>query len=72
MTEAADIAVSYARRASDERISDRVRTIEESGTQIISLDDHTRSEIRNASESVYEKIRQSISPEIYNSYMNEK
>lgn len=70
MTEAATIATEYARKQSDTRISDKIRTIEESGTQIVTLSDETRSDIRKASEGVYTSIKDQISTDIYNSYMD--
>ena len=70
MTEAAEIATAYAREQSDARISDRISTIEESGTQIIQLSDETRNEIRERAKGVYEEIEQSIDANIYNRYMN--
>jgi len=70
MTEAATIATEYARKQSDTRISDKIRTIEESGTEIVTLSDETRSDIRKASEGVYTSIKDQISTDIYNSYMD--
>ena len=70
MTEAARLATEYAREQSDERIADKVATIEESGTEIITLSDETRREIREASQSVYDSIKAKINPDIYNSYMD--
>lgn len=70
MTEAARLATEYAREQSDERIADKVATIEESGTEIITLSDETRREIREASQSVYDSIKAKINPNIYNSYMD--
>ena len=72
MTEAAKLATEYAREQSDARIADRVATIEESGTQIITLSDETRADIRKAAENVYEAIRKVIKPEIYKTYMDEE
>lgn len=69
MTEAARLATEYAREQSDERIADKVAVIEDSGTQIIKLSDETRKEIREASQGVYDSIREKINPDIYNSYM---
>ncbi|MBU5480368.1 TRAP transporter substrate-binding protein [Blautia sp. MSJ-19] len=69
MTEAAQLATEYAREQSDARIADKVATIEESGTQIITLSDETRKEIREASKGVYESIKKVIDPAIYDSYM---
>ena len=72
ITEAAKLATEYAREQSDARIADRVATIEESGTQIITLSDETRADIRKAAESVYESIRKVIKPEIYETYMDKE
>ena len=69
MTEAAEIATEYARQASDQRIADRVATIEASGTQIVTLTPETREEIRQASAKVYEDIKEAISIDIYNAYL---
>ena len=63
MTEAAQLATEYA------RIADKIATIKESGTEIITLSDETRKEIRDASKGVYESIREVIDPKIYDSYM---
>ena len=70
MTQAAKIATTYAREQSDKRISDKLRTIEDSGTEIISLSDETHSAMRRASENVYTDIQKQITPEIYDSYMS--
>lgn len=69
MTEAAKTATEYAREQSDERIADRVATIEESGTKIITLSDEVRNEIRENSKGVYNSIKENISKDIYNAYM---
>ena len=69
MTEAAQLATEYAREQSDARIADKVAVIEDSGTQIIKLSDETRKEIREASQGVYDSIREKINPDIYNYYM---
>ena len=68
MTEAAALATVYARKQSDARIADRVTTIEESGTKIITLSDETRNEIRQAAQGVYKTIQDAIDPAIYDSY----
>ena len=70
MTEAAQLATEYAREQSDARIADKIATIKESGTEIITLSDETRKEIREASKGVYESIREVIDPKIYASYMD--
>ncbi len=68
LTQAAEIATEYAREQSDARIAEKVAVIEESGTQIITLSDEMRQEIRDAAKGVYESIQNEINPEIYNSY----
>ncbi len=68
LTQAAEIATEYAREQSDARIAEKVAVIEDSGTQIITLSDEMRQEIRDAAKGVYESIQKEINPEIYNSY----
>ena len=69
MTQAAETATEYARKQSDERIADRITTIEDSGTEIITLSDEVRDEIRENSQNVYEDIKANISKDIYNTYL---
>ncbi len=69
MTEAAEIATEYARQESDNRIADKIAVIEASGTQIITLSEDTRAEIREASTGVYEAIEEAVSQDIYQEYM---
>ena len=69
MTQAAQIATEYARLQSDKRITDRIAAIEDSGTQIITLSDEVRSEIRKRSQTVYDSIEANISEDIYNAYL---
>lgn len=71
MTRAARTATEYARKQSDERISDRIAVIEESGTRILTLSDEVRDEIRRNSQEVYDSIRGTISEDIYNAYVGE-
>ena len=70
MAEAANTALTYAREQSDSRISDKIATIEASGTEIISLTDDERAEMREAAQGVYEQIQEVVSPELYNAYLN--
>lgn len=70
MTEAAKTATAYARNASDERIAERVATIEASGTTMITLSDETREQVRESAAPVYESIRAVIDGDIYEAYMN--
>ena len=65
---AAQTATEYARNQSDERIASRIATIEENNTEIISLSDELRNEIREKSASVYESIKANVDPSLYQIY----
>lgn len=69
LTAAAKTATEYAREQSDARIADRVATIEESGTKIITLSDDLREEIRKSAQGVYDSIEKDISIDIFQSYL---
>ena len=69
MKEAAAIATGYARQASDDRIADRVNTIEDSGTEIIKIDEETHKAIVDASADVRSSIQSKVDSEVYNKYM---
>ena len=62
--EAAETAKEYAREQSDERIASRIQTIEESGTQIISLSDEMYEQIRELCKPVYESIEKNVSEDL--------
>ena len=68
LTEAANIATAYAREQSDARIADRIATIKASGTEILSLSEETRDELRSAAQPVYTVIKNAIDADIYASY----
>lgn len=68
LTEAANIATAYAREQSDARIADRIATIKASGTEILSLSEETRDELRSAAQPVYTVIQNAIDADIYASY----
>lgn len=70
MTEAAAYATEYAREQADLRISERVEIIEESGTKILQPSDNLREEMRTAAENIYAEIRETISAELYHTYLN--
>ena len=69
MQEAAQTATEYARQASDDRIADRIKTIEDSGTEIITVDEETHDELVKASSSVRESIEKAVDPAIYKAYI---
>lgn len=72
LREAQETAQTYARQASDERIAERIREIEENGTQILALDAEAKEAMIEASEPVYEEIRKVVSEEIVDAYMETK
>ena len=69
MKEAAATATEYARRASDDRIADRVSTIEESGTQILKIDEDTYSAIVETSAGVRDSIQSKVDSEVYDTFI---
>ncbi len=69
MQEAAATATEYARQASDDRIADRIKTIEDSGTEIITVDEETHNQLVEASSSVRESIEKAVDPAIYKAYI---
>ena len=72
LREAQETAQTYARQASDERIAERIREIEENGTQILALDAEAKEAMIETSEPVYEEIRKVVSEEIVDAYMETK
>lgn len=71
LTQAAQTATQYAREQSDERISQRIAVIEESGTQVIPLSDTLRQDIRHSCQGVYDAIEESVSSQLYKAYLQE-
>ena len=69
LVEAAEIAKEEARQASDDRIADKIKVIEDSGTQIVTLSDELRAEIREAVQPVYDEIEKNVDKKLYNAYM---
>ena len=68
--QASQTAKVYAREASDKRIADRIKIIEDSGTKIVKLDTKTQKEMRKQAQPVYDAIKKSISKDIYNAYLS--
>lgn len=69
LVEAAEIAKEEARQASDDRIADKIKVIEDSGTQIVTLSDELRAEIREVVQPVYDEIEKNVDKKLYNAYM---
>ena len=68
--QASQTAKVYAREASDKRIADRIKIIEDSGTKIVKLDTKTQKEMRKQAQPVYDAIKKNISKDIYNAYLS--
>ena len=69
LKEAAATATEYARQASDDRIADRVKTIEDSGTQILKIDEETYKAIVEESAGVRDSIQEKVDSEVYNKFI---
>lgn len=69
---AAEAAKEAARAASDERIADKMAEIEKSGTEIVTLSEELKAEMREAAEPVYEAIKKNVNADIADSYLNGK
>lgn len=71
LVEAQKIARDYSRKASDERINQRIEVIEDSGTQIVTISDETRQDMVDASADIYEEIKNAVDEDIYRAYVGE-
>lgn len=69
--EAAETAKQYAREQSDERIASKIKTIEDSGTQIITLSDEVHEQIRKECQPIYESIEKNVSSDIVDAYLTQ-
>ena len=69
MKEAAAVATEYARQASDDRIADRVKTIEDSGTQILKIDEKTYKAVVEASAGVRDSIKSKVDSKVYDTFI---
>jgi TRAP-type transport system periplasmic protein len=66
--QAAQNARDYSRQQCDERVSDRLKIIKESGTQEIELSDEVIQEMREACQDVYDSIHQQVGDELFEAY----
>lgn len=69
INEAAQTAKIKARQASDERIEEKMKVIEDSGTEIITLSDELHQQIREAAQPVYDAIGSQVNEEIVKAYL---
>lgn len=68
LVKAAKFASEEARKASDGRIEDKVKDIEASGTEIVTLSGQMREELREASQEVYDEIEKIVDTELFQAY----
>ena len=61
----------YAREQSDERIASKIKTIEDSGTQIITLIDEVHEQIRKECQPIYESMEKNVSSDIVDAYLTQ-
>lgn len=66
---AGENAQEKARESADTRREERQKELEAEGMQIISIDDETWQEMREACQPVYENIREQAGDELFNLYM---
>ena len=69
--EAAETAKQYAREQSDERVASKIKTIEDSGAQIITLSDEVHEQIRKECQPIYESIEKNVSSDIVDAYLTQ-
>lgn len=69
INEASKIAVEYARDASDERVFEKMEVIKETGTEIIEVSEDLRQQMLEASDSVYNSIRQLVGDKLIDLYI---
>ena len=67
--EAAANALVYAREQADIRVTDRIKVMEDSHTEIIDLPDEVRAEMRELSKGLYEKIRAAVGDSLADAYI---
>lgn len=67
--QAGENAQEKARESADTRREERQKELEAEGMQIISIDDETWQEMREACQPVYENIREQAGDELFNLYM---
>lgn len=70
INEAAQTAKIKARQASDERIEEKMKVIEESGTEIITLSE-LHQQIREAAQPVYDVIGAQVDKDIVTAYLSD-
>lgn len=62
--EAAEESKIWARNTTDKQVFERIKTIEDSGTEIIKIDEKTREEMKKKSAPIWEKIESDLGKDI--------
>ena len=70
ITESADTAKVWAREQADERINERVATMESSGTEIVELSPELKAEMKEMAGPVYDMIRDKIGDELVDALLD--
>lgn len=68
--ECAHEAIVYTRGLADDSIAADKKTIEESGTKIITLDESVQAEMKEKAAGVYDQIREAVGDELVDSLLN--
>lgn len=68
VNEAAKNARDYSRAQSDARIDDRMQIIKDSGTEEIELSQEVIKQLRDASNEIYDDIKNQVGDELFNAY----
>lgn len=71
ITEAAETAKEFARKASDQRINEKINIIKSSGTEIIKLSEDTQKALKKAAQSTYDDIKSQSGENLYNAYLKQ-
>ena len=72
INKAAQVAIDYSRKVSDERVEEKMDIIKSTGTEIIPISENLRDEMIEASQSVYNNIRDVVGNDLINLYTNHK
>ena len=72
INKAAQVAIDYSRKVSDERVEEKMDIIKSTGTEIIPISENLRDEMIEASQSVYNNIRDVVGNDLINLYTDHK
>lgn len=69
---AAEEARQYSRQLADDRVQERLDIITESGTEIVEIPDTLYRQMLEASEPVYDSIREQVGDDLVNAYLGKQ